>query len=596
MTLFQQFGMATLIVVACIVFGPFSAYSQTPVNINEAVIVANNWLHLSQEVGWGWSKAPDFAPQSAIPISENGQLVGYCFTVPAHGYLVTPAYRELAPITAYSFESYFDPKAEDGFCAMIRQQLFEKEQLVATCLATPNPPAEWAPALNQMAQDDHMWHDYSGTYAQFTAAFKAENDTNSVNIGPDHHNRPYDLDDMTPLTTSSWHQGTPYNSFCPMGDGGRTVVGCVATACAQILYYWQQPVAGTGSHSYTWGGDHSCGSTTPNQSLAATFSDSYDWANMLPSYSGSEPQAQIDAVSELCYEVGVALNMDYGHCGSGANTASVQNILPAYFGYVNEIDIQNRNGYSSASTWFAMLQQDLNLNRPMQYRIASHSIVCDGWRISGTDQVHMNYGWADSHNAWYTVDALYCTWSGCSPSVEYVVRHIHPTTVNAAINIVAPNGGETWMVGENHTIQWTSQNVTGNVMIELNRNYPTGSWETLSPSAANNGAFAWTVTDPACATARARITSVSNPTVSDISDADFSAQGLIPPQVVIQSTSGALRLNWTNVGAPYYRVYSATSPAGPYTSFVGSTADTTYLDTSTALDRKFYAVTASTTP
>jgi len=194
------------------------------------------------------------------------------------------------------------------------------------------------------------------------------------------------------------------------------------------------------------------------------------------------------------------------------------------------------------------------------------------------------------------VDALYCTWAGCSPSVEYVLRHIHPVNVAAAIDIVAPNGGETWLVGENHTIQWTSQNVTGNVMIELNRNYPSGAWETLSSSAPNNGSFAWTVTDPACSTARARVTSVSNPTVSDVSDADFAAGDLTAPQVTIAPSGSSFLLSWTNVGAPHYKVYAASAASGPYTTFLGSTTDTSYVDTTTTTTIRFYEVTSSSIP
>jgi hypothetical protein len=38
----------------------------------------------------------------------------------------------------------------------------------------------------------------------------------------------------------------------------------------------------------------------------------------------------------------------------------------------------------------------------------------------------MNYGWADSHNAWYTLDELFCNWDGCTPMVEYMIKNIQP--------------------------------------------------------------------------------------------------------------------------------------------------------------------------
>ncbi|MBK7695540.1 MAG: C10 family peptidase [Saprospiraceae bacterium] len=47
--------------------------------------------------------------------------------------------------------------------------------------------------------------------------------------------------------------GSPhYNSLCPFNNNAnaRSLAGCVATAMAQIMKYWNQPAFGLGSHSY----------------------------------------------------------------------------------------------------------------------------------------------------------------------------------------------------------------------------------------------------------------------------------------------------------------------------------------------------------
>ena len=213
----------------------------------------------------------------------------------------------------------------------------------------------------------------------------------------------------------------------------------MATAAAQILAYWH-PMAGTGNHAYAWNGDNSCGGLVGGGALSATFSDGYDWANILDHYAGSETQAQKDAVAELCYETAVAFSMDFGRCGSGASTSNATYVFPTYFNYASDIRQDNRSAFTSAASWFTMLQEDLNRGWPMQYRISNHSIVCDGWQVAGTNQVHINYGWADSHTAWYTVDNLYCNWSGCSPSVEFVIRHIHQRHRRRHAGAVADGG------------------------------------------------------------------------------------------------------------------------------------------------------------
>ena len=52
--------------------------------------------------------------------------------------------------------------------------------------------------------------------------------------------------------TSIWHQFEPYNNQCPAPAGlpdSQCIVGCVGTAMAQIMNYWEWPNTGTGSNS-----------------------------------------------------------------------------------------------------------------------------------------------------------------------------------------------------------------------------------------------------------------------------------------------------------------------------------------------------------
>ena len=47
---------------------------------------------------------------------------------------------------------------------------------------------------------------------------------------------------IRPLVTANWAQREPFNLMLPtVVSGKRAAAGCVATALAQVLYYWKQP-------------------------------------------------------------------------------------------------------------------------------------------------------------------------------------------------------------------------------------------------------------------------------------------------------------------------------------------------------------------
>ena len=104
-----------------------------------------------------------------------------------------------------------------------------------------------------------------------------------------------------------------------------------------------------------------------------------------------------------------------------------------------------------------------------------------------------------------------------------VTQSTSPCPTAPAIRVIAPNGGDVWAIGSNQTIQWTSNEFTGNVTIALSRDGGT-TWKTLVNKTANDGSQSWKVTRPATTRARIRVCSVQTPTICDASDADFRIQ------------------------------------------------------------------------
>jgi len=384
----------------------------TTASEEEMRLACRNWLTYITLKQGDWAGSADPKIVSVEDITQDGILLGRCFKFDPEGYAVIPILKEMPPIMFYSDENGIDWGDADGAPALFREVLNNRVTMYAARFGSVEAPQ--ADKSNLMFGPEHKqeWDKYLVSEREFNAGLEA------VKIAP--------MEELGPLLTTRWHQDYPYNNDCPYGDGGRTLVGCVATAAAQILAYHKWPPEGTGTHAYFWYGDNSCDGSSPSQGLSADYTDPYDWDN-IPDYCGSGcTMDQIYALGELNYEVGVAFNMDYGVCGSGAYTSDAQYVFPQYFRYYDQIEQRNRFEYNLVN-WSDIIRTEIENNRPIQYRISRHSIVCDGWRTYDTNyQVHMNYGWGGSNNYWYTIDNLYCNWEGCSPSVEFAMTNIMP--------------------------------------------------------------------------------------------------------------------------------------------------------------------------
>lgn len=406
----SRYRFLTYGIVIILMLCAASAHAEL-VSSSEADLVGQNWITSITSLNGDW--AGDIAAKvaSSEDIYLTDTLVARVYAVAPSGYIVVPTLRELPPVVAYSEESSFDINAEDGFCSMVREVLNHRVRLFVQAYGSLDQRQDDFDLQLFGSSNQSEWNRFAVTPEEFA--------TNHLRGGAS-------AQTVGPLLTTSWHQGYPYNLLCPMGDGGRCVVGCVATATAQIMAYWNWPTAGVGHTNYYWSGDQSCDGNTPGMTLDAEYSDLYDWNNIVDDCNGGCNQAQMDALSELCYEVGVAFEMNYGKCGSGAYTSYAQYVFANYFRYDQSITRRDRDNYSP-EPWFEFVQEEIDAGRPIQYRIQSHSIVCDGWQLVGeTKQYHMNYGWNDSHNAWYTLDELHCDWSGCTPMVEYMIKNIQP--------------------------------------------------------------------------------------------------------------------------------------------------------------------------
>jgi hypothetical protein len=78
--------------------------------------------------------------------------------------------------------------------------------------------------------------------------------------------------------------------------------------------------------------------------------------------------------------------------------------------------------------------------------------------------------------------------------------------------ISAPGQADRWNIGEQKTITWDTAGIAGNVKISLSRQGgKTGTFETITGSTENDGAYNWTVTGPATVNGVLKIEPLNDP-------------------------------------------------------------------------------------
>ena len=275
---------------------------------------------------------------------------------------------------------------------------------------------------------------------------------------------PKSRNSVGPLLRTKWNQNAPFNNLCPAdpaGPGGHCYTGCNATAMAQILNYWEYPIHGNGSHTYTPYSHPEYGSQSANYG-----NTTYDWDNMKNYYSRGYTDAEALAVATLMYHCGVSLDSDYGPNGTGARLLYARHAFTQYFNFSTSTEYKSKSSgstiYYTDSQWIEMLKQDLNLGRPLPYRGASdnegsHSFVCDGY--DENDYFHFNWGWSGRCDGYFMISALNpqrnetespnnrgfnannAAIFNCCPKTPDITP---PPTINSVVN------------GRNVTITWSS--------------------------------------------------------------------------------------------------------------------------------------------
>jgi Peptidase C10 family/Carboxypeptidase regulatory-like domain/Divergent InlB B-repeat domain len=221
---------------------------------------------------------------------------------------------------------------------------------------------------------------------------------------------------IAPLIQSLWSQSTVhtsvacYNYYTPPyepGNASNYVAGCVATALAQLMRYYQCPSTSVGTNSFSITVD---GTTNMSRLRGGDgVGGPYSWADM-PNVPISPNTIQCQAIGALLYDAGISSHMDYTAKSSGATLNDAASALEKVFHFRKAVYGGNGSALGAALT--AMINPNLDARRPVILGIlgavpGGHAVVCDGYGYSvSTLYHHLNMGWAGTDNAWYALPTI----------------------------------------------------------------------------------------------------------------------------------------------------------------------------------------------
>ncbi|PQL93971.1 pre-peptidase C-terminal domain-containing protein [Apibacter adventoris] len=297
---------------------------------------------------------------------------------------------------------------------------------------------------------------------------------------------------VKPLIQTTWAETKYYNKFTPIINGKTTATGDVATALAQIMKYWNYPVTGKGTHTYTI-------PDTNGKTLTADFQNTtYQWGNMPNSLSSASTEAEVDAVATLMLHVGIAVDMKYQYYGSMGNHDAIVSALKNYFKYSPDVQMKSRPAYYEDNTeWKNSIKDQLAKGYPVfvygaQVRGGGHSFVIDGY--DSNNLYHHNYGYGGTDNGYYSLDDL-----EQYNDQQIAIFNIYPpaSTCSTLTGLSASNISENSVLlkwnaasgAQNYTVEYKTASAT--TWTTANTSINSTSF-TLSGLAANT-AYSWRV-------------------------------------------------------------------------------------------------------
>ena len=381
-------NLLLLLLLTAISFGRIEA---APVSQATAANIAANFFKVTVPGTAGFTLTPTLA---YTKMDANGSDVDfYAFNMtPIQGFVIVSGCDATTPVLAYSTESNFT-------------SVIPARAAINDWIKSAGGRVHYAIANNMVANPvvQNLWSSYA-------AGLNPNVSRTGTTVGP--------------LMTTTYDQSPYYNALCPPAalastNANKSVTGCVATAMAQVMKYWNWPPQGTGgTYSYT---DNQPNYSSNYGTLSTNLNRPLIWSAM-----GNSSTSNTSAIDSLMYECGVSVDMDYAPSGSGAFVLQ-SDVGPGYpcaqysytnYFYYNSSSVQGiyLSNYSDAA-WITAMEGEINAGRVVQYEgddatQGGHTWIMDGYQTgSGTGgaMLHMNWGWGGYDDGYFDVTNLTTT-------------------------------------------------------------------------------------------------------------------------------------------------------------------------------------------
>ncbi|MBN8702581.1 MAG: thiol protease/hemagglutinin PrtT [Bacteroidetes bacterium] len=435
----------------------------TPVKESEALSIASHYISHQKGLSTlsGTTNLQTAYTQKFKSSDLSFKNAFYVFSINNNnGFVMVAADDNINPIIGYSNEGGFDTtNMPEHFTALLNQYTQEIQYVIENSIQSSATKQKWQSILSSGAIK-------YGQSQQIQSS-------------------------VAPLVKTKWTQRNDgYNKLCP----GNTPTGCVATAFAQTLKYWNYPEQGWGQNSY----NHDYFGT-----IGANFgATKYDWTNMPNKLTSSSSTAQKDAIAKLMYHCGIAININYNKKSSLAYFHDVATALKKYFGYSSTTQYIERTNYTELQ-WINLVKTELNNSRvailggrsaDLEY---GHAFVVDGY--DQNDLFHINWGWGGLYDGYFQISNLqpggngHLTWN----DYQNLTIGIKPKNLNPAkLQIVSKVSVPTSIKYSTSTLiavqikNYGTTKITGSLAARLfdNKNVFAENLSTLNSISINPGA------------------------------------------------------------------------------------------------------------